>query len=105
MPTSPATAAPCPSCGAPVRWAVTAAGRRQAVNADPDPAGNLGAYTDGTGRLRVRVLTTERPTLEHAEWRAMPHVATCTRPTRRSRTPQPRERAGVRPAPWRGWTR
>ncbi|MFE6223309.1 hypothetical protein [Streptomyces sp. NPDC057854] len=105
MSNSPTTTVPCLSCGTLVRWAVTAASRRQAVNADPDPAGNLGAYTDGTGRLRVRVLTTERPTLEHAEWRAMPHAATCTLPQPRRMPPRTRERTGTRPAPWRGWTR
>ncbi|NML55689.1 hypothetical protein HHL19_36280 [Streptomyces sp. R302] len=106
MPASPTGTAPCPSCGAPIRWAVTAAGRRQAVNADPDPTGNTAVYTDGTGRLRVRTLTTERPSLEGAEWQAMPHVATCPRPQPRRTAPRrDRERAGTRPAPWRGWTR
>ncbi|MBD0707373.1 MULTISPECIES: hypothetical protein [unclassified Streptomyces] len=100
--TTPHGAEPCPSCGQAVRWAYTAAGRRQAINPTSDPAGNLGAYTDGTGRLRVRVLTSERPTLEGAEWRAMPHAATCARPQPRRHTPTPR-RTGVRPAPWR-WT-
>ncbi|MFF2774832.1 hypothetical protein ACFVU3_07975 [Streptomyces sp. NPDC058052] len=104
MPTQLSGSAPCPSCGTPIRWAVTAANRRQAVNADPDPAGNVAVYADGTGRLRVRVLTTERPTLEHAEWQAMPHAATCTRPKTRRTPPAPRERTGTRPASWR-WTR
>ncbi|MFJ4907702.1 hypothetical protein ACIQCR_24695 [Streptomyces sp. NPDC093249] len=102
MMTTPHGSAPCPSCGTPVRWAVTATGRRQAINATADPAGNLGAYADGTGRLRVRVLTAERPTLEGAEWRAMPHAATCARP--QPRRSAPRQRPGVRPAPWR-WVR
>ncbi|MFE9737317.1 hypothetical protein [Streptomyces sp. NPDC006477] len=101
--TTPHGSTPCPSCGQPIRWAVTAAGRRQALNALADPAGNLGAYADGTGRLRVRVLTAERPTLEGAEWRAMPHAATCTRP--QPRRSVPRQRTGVRPAPWQGWKR
>ncbi|MFI9005084.1 hypothetical protein [Streptomyces sp. NPDC053541] len=101
--TTPHGTVPCPSCGQPIRWAVTAAGRRQALNPDPDAAGNSAAYTDGTGRLRVRALTTERPALEHAEWRAMPHAATCTRP--RPRRSVPRQTPGVRPTPWRGWQR
>ncbi|MYV64453.1 hypothetical protein GT043_00415 [Streptomyces sp. SID2131] len=104
--TTPHDSTPCPSaCGQLIRWATTAAGRRQAINALPDPQGNLGTYTDGTGRLRVRVLTAERPTLEGAEWQAMPHAATCTRPQPRRAPSRPRERSGVRPAPWRGWTR
>ncbi|MFG2899546.1 hypothetical protein ACGFZH_20995 [Streptomyces zaomyceticus] len=102
--TTPHGSTPCPSCSQPIRWAVTAAtGSRQALNAHPDPEGRLGAYTDGTGRLRVRVLTAERPTLEGAEWRAMPHAATCKRP--QPRRSVPRQRTGVRPAPWQGWTR
>ncbi|MBB4987474.1 hypothetical protein [Streptomyces nymphaeiformis] len=101
--TTPTGSTPCPSCGQPIRWAVTAVGRRQALNATTDPEGNTAAYTDGTGRLRVRVLTAERPTLEGAEWRAMPHAATCARP--RPRRAVPRQRTGVRPAPWKGWQR
>ncbi|MFC8276278.1 hypothetical protein ACFUJR_27855 [Streptomyces sp. NPDC057271] len=94
----------CSGCGGRIRWTVTATGRRQAVNADPDEAGNLAVYADGTGRLRSRGLTTERPALEHLEWRAMPHAATCTRPVPR-RQAQTRQRAGVRAARWQGWQR
>ncbi|MEU3600904.1 hypothetical protein ABZ714_19595 [Streptomyces sp. NPDC006798] len=71
---------PCPRCGRPVLWTVTAAGRRLPVNPGPDPAGNAAVYTDATGRVRSRALTTLRPVPEHAEWRAMPHPATCTNP-------------------------
>ncbi|MFF9123204.1 hypothetical protein ACF09J_07880 [Streptomyces sp. NPDC014889] len=84
----------CGDCHGRIRWAITVNGKRQAVNADPDPKGNLAAHTDGTGTLKVRVLTAERPTLEHAEWQAMPHAATCSRP--RSRTPRPSSRPGRR---------
>jgi hypothetical protein len=93
----------CPSCFARIRWAVTAAGKRQPINADPDESGNLAAYADGTGRLRVRALNKERPTLEHAEWRAMPHIATCTRPRPARSSSRPGRRAAVRPGAWR-WT-
>ncbi|MET9729733.1 hypothetical protein ABZZ79_03400 [Streptomyces sp. NPDC006458] len=97
--------AACDGCRARIRWAITARGRRQAINADPDPAGNLAAYTDGPGTLRVRVLTAERPTLEHAEWQAMPHAATCPRPQpRRSTSSRPERRAAVRAGDWR-WGR
>lgn len=95
----------CDGCRERIRWAITVNGKRQAVNASPDPAGNLGAYTDGTGTLRVRVLTKERPTLEHAEWQAMPHAATCTSPRPQVRRPsRPGRRAAVRPGTWQ-WGR
>lgn len=80
---SPHGVTTCPSCHQRIRWAITAAGRRQPINPDPDEQGNLAVYTDGTGTLRARVLTKERPALEHLEWRAMPHVATCMGPAPR----------------------
>lgn len=80
----------CERCGARIRWTVTAKGLPQPVNADPDPTGNTAVYADVTGRLRSRGLTTERPTLEGAEWLAMPHAATC-------KVPPPRRRTGARP--------
>lgn len=91
----------CERCGARIRWTVTATGKALPVDADPADDGNTAVYADGTGRLRSRGLSKERPTLEHAEWLAMPHFATCAvkplpgapRPTRR--------RTGVRPRPWR----
>ncbi len=95
----------CRDCFARIRWAITVNGRRQAVNADPDEAGNLAAHVDGTGTLKVRVLSAERPTLEHAEWKAMPHAATCRSPRSRTRQPsRPGRRGAVRPGNWR-WAR
>lgn len=97
----------CDGCDARIRWAITAHGRKQAVNADPDEKGNLAAYVDGTRTLRVRVLTVERDRLEGMEWRAMPHVATCKTPPLRipapARRPE-RRRSAVRPGNWR-WVR
>jgi hypothetical protein len=96
---------PCSGCYADIRWAITVNGRRQAVNAKPDEAGNLAIYTDGTGTLRARVLTAERPTLEGAEWRAMPHAATCRSPRPQARQPsRPQRRPVVRPGAWQ-WGR
>ena len=96
----------CDDCLERIRWAITVNARKQAVNADPDEDGNLAVYKDGTGTLRVRVLTKERPSLEGTEWQAMPHAATCKRPR-----PKPRPRAAlrtrrpvVRPSAWR-WAR
>lgn len=98
----------CDGCYARIRWAITVNGRRQALNADPDPTGNLAAHTDHTGTLKVRVLTAERDRLEGAEWQAMPHVATCASPRPRARIRQsasrPGRRAAVRPGAWR-WNR
>ncbi|MFG2993980.1 hypothetical protein ACGFZK_32595 [Streptomyces sp. NPDC048257] len=96
----------CPSCGQAIRWAITAAGRRQAVNAAPDPAGNTAVYRDGVGTLRARGLNGERPNVESYEWLAKPHAATCTAPRAgRSGRAAPRGRSGVRPVRWQGWTR
>lgn len=98
--------ASCPSCSGRIRWTTTATGRRQAVNAEPNPAGNLAVYRDGVGTLRSRGLTRERPNPEAYEQLYMPHVATCPtpRPPRSGRQAH-RQRTGVRPAPWQGWNR
>lgn len=96
---SAADVARCDYCLARIIWTVTAKGARMAVNAEPDAAGNQAVYTDGTGRVRSRAITTDRPSLEHAEWRAMPHPATCTRP--RPRAPRQAPRPVRRPGAWR----
>ena len=99
--------ASCEGCTARIRWAITAHGKRQPINADPDEKGNLAAYVDGTGTLRVRVLTVERDRLEGMEWQAMPHAATCTAPPLRVPAPARRpgrRRAAVRPGTWQ-WGR
>ncbi|MFD9306109.1 hypothetical protein ACFWCB_26230 [Streptomyces sp. NPDC060048] len=98
--------ASCPSCAEAIRWTTTATGRRQAVNAAPTPLGNVAVYRDGVGTLRSRGLSTERPTPETYEQLYMPHVATCSAPRpARSGRGGPRERSGVRPTRWQGWTR
>lgn len=86
----------CRLCHKPVLWTVTERNRRQAVNPDPDPAGNLACHTDVAGRLRSRSLTKDRPTLEGSEWQAMPHAATCA-PAQPQLVPQLRPRTGSRP--------
>ncbi|NUP19040.1 MAG: hypothetical protein HOZ81_23705 [Streptomyces sp.] len=99
--------AQCGTCGERIRWTVTVAGRRQAVNAEPNPAGNIAAYVDGVGTLRSRSLSADRPNVETYERRYMPHIATCTAPPRPGRSGRgaPRQRSGVRPVRWQGWTR
>ncbi|MFE5675079.1 hypothetical protein ACFQ7B_07685 [Streptomyces erythrochromogenes] len=99
--------ASCGSCAAAIRWTVTVAGRRLAVNADPNTLGNVAVYRDGVGTLRSRSLSADRPDVETYERRYMPHVATCTAPPRPGRSGRgtPRQRSGVRPARWQGWTR
>jgi hypothetical protein len=71
----------CHDCRQPIRWSITAASHRQALNPDEDPRGNVAAYLDGTGTWRSRVPTTERP-IETYEKQFMPHAATCTRAPR-----------------------
>lgn len=87
---SAADVAPCNRCGADIIWTITAANHRMAVNADPDPSGNQAIRTDVAGTIRSRALAADRPTLEGAEWRAMPHAATCTNPPTRRPTLTPR---------------
>lgn len=67
----------CTSCERPIYWAITENAKRQPIDAEPDPAGNLAVYRDALGVLRSRVLGDgEQP--EPWEKRAMPHHATCT---------------------------
>jgi hypothetical protein len=96
---SAADVVPCTWCRAPIRWTVTAAGKRLPVNAEPDEKGNAAVHTDAVGRVRSRALTPDRPTLEGSEWRAMPHAATCTVP--RPRLPRQAPRPVRRPGAWR----
>ncbi|MGW4030773.1 hypothetical protein ACWEFL_15880 [Streptomyces sp. NPDC004838] len=74
----------CGTCGARIRWTTTEDRHLMPVDADPHPDGNQAVYADRTGRLKSRGISKERPLLEHAEARMMPHFATCKRP------PQPR---------------
>jgi hypothetical protein len=66
----------CWECRKPVLQAVTAAGRTQSLNPDPDPKGNVALYRDATGTWRARVPTPDHPAdpWEHIH---MPHRATC----------------------------
>lgn len=66
----------CRTCRRPILIAVTAAGRMQPLNPDPDPAGNVALYRDASGTWRARVPNAELPALPY-ERVHMPHAATC----------------------------
>lgn len=73
----------CHDCHRPVLWTVTDAGKRLAVDPEPNQDGNTVAFRDGHGVFRSRRPTEELPA---AAWEKtyMPHVATCPK------KPQPR---------------
>ncbi|MFJ4009420.1 hypothetical protein [Streptomyces sp. NPDC090026] len=66
----------CPTCHRTVRWTLTEAGRRLAVDPTPNPDGNTAVWRDGTGTWRSRRPTTDLP-LTGWERLHMPHPATC----------------------------
>ncbi|WP_262702004.1 MULTISPECIES: hypothetical protein [Streptomyces] len=68
--------ATCRDCGKPIRWTRTEAGKRLAVNPEPDPAGNTAVWRDGAGAWRSRRPSAELP-LNGWERLHKPHVATC----------------------------
>lgn len=67
----------CPDCGHPVRWTITQAGKRLAIDPEPTEEGNTAVYRDGTGTWRSRRPNEELPA-QPWERICMPHVATCT---------------------------
>jgi hypothetical protein len=69
---------PC-ACGAEIRWTITTAGRKLAVDAKPHPLGNVACHRDHMGTWRSRVPNAELP-LANFEKLFMPHAATCTSP-------------------------
>ncbi|MFE7928360.1 hypothetical protein ACFU6S_06400 [Streptomyces sp. NPDC057456] len=69
----------CHGCGAAIRWTITEAGKRQAVNAVPDPQGTRAVARDGRGTWLSRTPTDELP-LCGWERLHMPHAATCQPP-------------------------
>jgi len=65
----------CRSCGAPIWWAMTLAGKRMPVDAEPASDGNLALYFRGdTGELMCAVATAAA---ERAGDRWVSHFATC----------------------------
>ncbi|MCX5326355.1 hypothetical protein [Streptomyces sp. NBC_00120] len=69
----------CPQCRRPVLWTTTEAGRRLAVDTEPDTDGNTAVYRNGTGTWVSRRPTEELPVMA---WERLhkPHVATCPGP-------------------------
>jgi hypothetical protein len=96
--TSAADVERCARCNARIIWTITAKGQRMPVNAEPAKDGNQAIHKDGAGTLKSRALTADRPTLEHAEWQAMPHFVTCAAPP--PKRPRGAPRPLRRPAPW-----
>jgi hypothetical protein len=69
----------CRSCGAPIWWAFTGAGKRIPVDVEPTPDGNLFAVGDGIGDGEtpvVAVITSSRQPFPDA-LRYTSHFATC----------------------------
>ncbi|MGQ4358525.1 hypothetical protein [Streptomyces sp. SAS_272] len=67
---------PCRDCRRLLLWTITEAGKRLAVDPDPDPAGNAAVWRDGTGTWRSRRPSADLP-LTGWERLHMPHIATC----------------------------
>jgi hypothetical protein len=71
----------CRRCRAEVIWAWTEDGKRMPLDpaqyARDDERANAAVYTDHLRRVRVRIVSADRP-LEGFEHRGMPHFATCS---------------------------
>jgi hypothetical protein len=90
----------CDWCGAKILWTVTAAtGSRMAMDPEPNEQGNQAVHKNVTGAYVSRGISKDRPTVEAAEWLAVPHVATCKAP--RPRVPRRQGPRTVRRPPWR----
>lgn len=100
----------CPRCRGEVIWAWTEAGKRMSLDparyARDDERANAAVYTDHLRRVRVRILSADRP-LEGFEHRGMPHFATCpaeaaerasraTHPSSRRRIPAVADELAIR---------
>lgn len=96
----------CPSCRTEVIWAFTEAGKRMPLDpaeyARDDERANAAVYTDHLRRVRVRVISADRP-LEGYERRGMPHFATCptelAKRASRAAHPSSRQRPPAPPPP------
>lgn len=66
----------CRHCDRLVHVAETRAGKRQLIDVDPDPRGNVAAYRTARGEWRARTVQPAAQ-LYSPERRYMPHAATC----------------------------
>lgn len=66
----------CRSCGADIVWAVTAAGKRMPVDAEPVPEGNVALVDLASGEIHATVLG-EGEALLAEEPLHLSHFATC----------------------------
>lgn len=65
----------CWSCGKPIKWGITAAGKPIPLDPDPVPNGNLAI---GPGDpAKVRVLLDDEEPVRASEWRGVTHFVTC----------------------------
>lgn len=66
------TTATCRSCGAPIVWVITEAGKRMPIDREPHPDGNVIPSVDLDGKVRARVVTAP---FDGNAWRS--HFVTC----------------------------
>lgn len=72
------SATACDSCGEPITWALTEAGKAIPLVNHPVEAGhgNLAVVREASGQLRARTITAKRPLEEH-EHVGRSHFADC----------------------------
>lgn len=87
----PATPSPqptqCRTCRADIFWAVTPAGRRMPVNAQPDPAGLLVLSLPKSGELQLDTWRADEPSHAPPRRRWTSHFATCAQAGQHRRKP------------------
>ena len=66
----------CRSCGADIRWTLTAEDKRMPVDSQADPAGNVAVTKLLDGSLASRIITAAAP-LRDGELPFRPHWASC----------------------------
>lgn len=91
----PGTRSLCQLCKQPIVWARTMAGpngpggKSQPFDPYENPDGNVAIIPRAQGRLLARALGKDDGLDEHAEYRGMPHAATCKKPDPKARVLAP----------------